>query len=71
MIAATRPAKCLNFFLPRSFMNERARNREAFDDCDFFFFYSISIIIMTRRSLTNMTMLITAHSRLMLDPKFV
>ena len=59
MIAAPRPAKCLNFFLPRSFMNERARNREAFDDSDFFFFYAISIIIITR-SLINMTMLITA-----------
>ena len=43
MIAATRQAKCLNFFLPRSFMNERPRNREAFDegDCFFLSFYAV------------------------------
>lgn len=49
MIAATRQEKCLNFFLPRSFMNERPRNREAFDEGDCFFLYAITIIIITIR----------------------
>lgn len=42
-------------------MNERPRNREAFDEGDYLFLYANTmIVIITTRSLINMTILITA-----------